>query len=223
MYVDDNSSSELDVTLDGHEYAEQENYDANHDGVHDAVSIDDGHGGHIVYVDTTADGHADEVDIYDAQGHLTETGHYDATSGTWDRDAQLSTHADHAYATSDGKPEDITITTSKGTIDAGVATVDANGDGKLDTATVTQPDGTTILATDITGDGKADILTEFDTKGNVEILHRTGESDWTETEKGHLDANGQYHKDADPGSDQLWTQTPSGLATTIDPATGEWV
>ena len=86
MYIDDGAageSGELRIDVDGHEYAEQENYSYAQDGIVDSVAVDTGDGGHLVYTDSQHDGIADVVTEYDQAGDQTEQAHYDAATGHW--------------------------------------------------------------------------------------------------------------------------------------------
>jgi hypothetical protein len=50
--------------------------------------------------------------------------------------------------------------------------------------------------TDEDGDGEADVVTIIDANGDVTIGQHTGEDEWTDVEKGHVDAQGNYTPDS---------------------------
>ncbi|HEX4704615.1 MAG TPA: hypothetical protein VH352_20980 [Pseudonocardiaceae bacterium] len=195
MYIDDGTAGELRADVNGHEYAEQENYSYADDGVVDSVSVDGGDGGHIVYTDTDHDGTADLVTEYDGHGDEMRQAHYDAATGQW---IDLSADAHQAAAVA---PDTITVDTANGPHDIGPATVDTNNDGRPDTAVVHDANGDTILYTDSHGDGQADVATELTPDGQVVIADHTGPHEWTEVQRGHLDATGGYQLDTESGAE----------------------
>jgi hypothetical protein len=217
VYIDDGTAGELRVDVNGHEYTEQENYSYADDGVVDSVSVDTDDGGHIVYSDTGHTGTADLVTEYDAHDDEVRQAHYDTTTGQW---IDLAADDHLAAATT---PETITVDTANGPHDIGPATIDTNNDGRPDTAIVHDANGDTILYTDSHGDGQADVATELTPDGQVVIADHTGTHQWTEVQRGHLDATGGYQLDTEKGAeftpavgpepandtpdDQHWSQT----------------
>jgi hypothetical protein len=202
VYIDNGDpgdSGELEIELDGHAYTEQENYSFHPDGTLDSVAVDTADGGHLVYTDTDHDGHADLVTQYDADGDRTRSAEYDAATGHWDTtpggDDPSADSAATAAADGHGSAS-ISVDTEDGTRDLGPATVDTNADGTPDTAVVHDANGDLIMYTDTDGDGHADVAVEISPTGEVVIAQHTGDHEWTEVEKGHLDANGGYVKDA---------------------------
>lgn len=236
MYIDDGTASdsgELKIDVDGHEYVEQENFSYDQDNVVDSVAVDTADGGHLVYSDTDHTGTADLVTEFDEQGDEVRAAHYDATTGHWvDEGADAAVPDDTTTGTeagdSGGNGGSITVDTADGPRDIGPATVDTDDDGHPDTAVVHDANGDTVLYTDSHGDGQADVATEITADGHVVIADHTGDHQWTEVERGHLDSAGQYQQDAtasgeftptvgadaqpvnDTADDQHWTDAQSG-------------
>jgi hypothetical protein len=221
VYIDDDTagdSGELNIDVNGHEYVEQENVAYGQDGVHgladgsvvDAVAVDTGDGGHLVYSDGNHDGTADLVTEYDQQGDQTRQAHYDAATGRW-----IDTNADAGS---------ITVDTRGGDMNIGPATVDTNHDGTPDTAVVHDENGDTILYTDSHGTGRADIATELTPDGQVIIADHTGDHEWTRTKHGHLGDNGRYTGDGDaavPFTPAVGADATPADTTTADAAADE--
>lgn len=210
MYIDNGDpgdSGELQIDVDGHEFSEQENYSYTGGGgdnaVMDSYELTEANGDHLVYTDENHDGTADLVTEYDAQGDVTRQAHFE--SGHWvgsgSSDAPTTSPDTGAASTGDGSGTGATIMvdTPTGEHSVGPATVDTNHDGKPDTAVVTDANGDTIMYTDSTGDGQADVATEITPDGHVVIADHTGPGAWTETQTGHLDGNGQYQQDGGAG------------------------
>ncbi|HJP79666.1 MAG TPA: hypothetical protein VJ914_35675 [Pseudonocardiaceae bacterium] len=206
MYIDNGDpgdSGELQIDVDGHEFSEQENYSYTGGEVMDSYELTEANGDHLVYTDEHHDGTADLVTEYDAQGDVTRQAHFE--SGHWvgsgSSDAPATNPDTGAASTGDGSGTGATIMvdTPTGEHSAGPATVDTNHDGKPDTAVVTDANGDTIMYTDSTGDGQADVATEITPDGHVVIADHTGPGTWTETQTGHLDGNGQYQQDGGAG------------------------
>lgn len=216
MYIDNGAADghELKIEVDGHEYTAAETESYHHDGTLDTAEVAGDDGGHVDYTDTDHDGTADLATRYDADGHQIGQSHFDAASGQW---------------TQVGGSGSMTVDTPHGEQNVGPATADTTNSGHNDTAVVTDADGTTWLYTDADGDGKADYSMEIDAKGQVTISEHTGEHQWTEIERGHIDAGGVYQRDgqgfAEFGSDdQSWGGEQQGgqQAVRTDSATGEW-
>jgi hypothetical protein len=220
VYIDDGTagdSGELKIDVDGHEYVEQENFSYDQDDVVDSVAVDTADGGHLVYSDSDHTGTADLVTEFDAQGDELRAAHYDANTGHWvdegvraaDPDDPSDTGAQAGDSGGDGGS--ITVDTADGPKDIGPATVDTDDDGRPDTALVHDANGNTVLYTDSHGDGQADVATEITADGHVVIADATGDGQWTETEQGHIDASGQYQRDAAAGGEftpSLGTDAP---------------
>lgn len=105
-------------------------------------------------------------------------------------------------------PAGIVVDTPQGPSQAGAATVDTTGDGRLDTVVEQRGDGSTLVVTDVDGDGHADYVTEVDRDGGYRSLEHTGEAEWAVVDEGTLGG----------GSGQ---QAASPVVTT-DPRTGGW-
>lgn len=101
---------------------------------------------------------------------------------------------------------DITVETPKGEFDAGQAEYDSDGDGKADTAIVTDDDGTTYAFTDADGDGDADQAVVIEADGDVTVAENKGGDEWEVTETGHLNSDGSYESDKS-GSDAAWAES----------------
>lgn len=254
MYIDDGAageSGELRIDVDGHEYAEQENYSYAQDGIVDSVAVDTGDGGHLVYTDSQHDGIADVVTEYDQAGDQTEQAHYDAATGHWIDVTPGDTPAapvDPTVQPAQGS-DTISVDTTNGPVKVGPATVDTNNDGRPDTAIVHDSHGDTVLYTDSHGTGQADVATEITPDGQVVIADHTADHQWTEVQHGHLDANGKYVDDGTGGTpftppvdapqqpvrdvadDQHWSGWAGAFSETgsaqgvvrIDSATGQWI
>jgi hypothetical protein len=121
------------------------------------------------------------------------------------------------------------------TMDYGTGGYDTDGDGRNDTVLITDPAGSSILLTDVDGDGAADIATEITTEGLVTVSEHTSDSQWTVVERGWLgSAGGTDRADdasvgfASSGSDSAGSASagPGSLpdaVVSIDPTTGEWI
>lgn len=226
MWIDDSGTAtetsdttghggEMEITVDGQNYTAAENLDLDHDGVYDAVRLDNPDGTVTAYVDTDGDGHADEYIHTDAEGNVAEQATYDASTGDW-------VAADGApgggHGTDTAHAGDMVADTPDGIVDVGSATVDSNNDGTGDTVVATDSQGNTLLLTDVDGDGKGDIETVVTPTGETHTYQHTGPGQWTETTAGNGVA-------AD--SDQLWGggsgyQHVEGVAK-IDSTTGQWI
>jgi hypothetical protein len=245
VYIDDGTaddSGELNIDVDGHEYAEQENFSYDHDGMVDSVAVDTADGGQLVYSDGDHDGTADLVTEYDQHGDVTEQAHYDDATGQW-IDTSIDSH-DAGLAATTHETGTVTVDTPAGQVDIGHATVDTNGDGTPDTAVVHDADGDTILYTDSHGTGQADIATELTPDGQVIIANHTGDHEWTQTRHTAIGEDGQLAGDgaaftppvgADAAADEHWDGDRSGWAAAfsntgsaqgvvrIDATTGQWI
>jgi hypothetical protein len=227
VYIDNGDagdSGELKIDVDGHEYTEQENFSTGSDGVLDSYEVDTAAGDHLVYTDTDHDGVADEVTEVDAQGDVTRQAHFDADTGHWvssagsgsDTPGDPRTSAGHS-----GGAETISVDTAHGAVSVGAATVDSNNDGTPDTVVVHDAAGDTVLYTDTNGDGQADVATEITPDGHVITADHTGSGQWTETETGHLDSQGDYHKDGDASGSFDPQVGGAGGASGVDQAADE--
>jgi hypothetical protein len=256
VYIDNGDpgdSGELQIDVDGHEFTEQENYSYSGGEVMDSYELTEANGDHLVYTDEHHTGSADLVTEYDEQGDVLRQAHFE--SGHWvgagSSDAPPANPDTSAASTGDGHGagETIMVDTPAGEHSVGPATVDTNHDGNPDTAVVTDAKGDSIMYTDTTGDGQADVATEITTDGHVVIAEHTGSHTWADTQTGHLDGNGQYHQDGgaggafdpqvgaaptqsnvvDAASDEHWSSDDPVSAFTgrgvvrIDAVTGQWI
>jgi len=220
------SDDVLEVEIDGETYTVEETYDMDEDGANDTAVVETGDGGVVAYADTDHDGTADVAVEYDADGNPVAAAEYDDTTGEWtaadveDLPPATGDGADDA----DGSSTDTTDTTDTDTtgtstdgesitvdmeqdVDAGPATYDTDGDGTNDTAVVTDADGTTYAFTDADGDGVADQAVVIEADGDVTVAEHTGEDEWTTTETGEINAEGEYVPDdtsSSASSDAVW-------------------
>ncbi|TNC26172.1 hypothetical protein [Amycolatopsis alkalitolerans] len=228
MWIDDTGGadttetghdSELEITVDGHTYSAQENFDIDHDGHDDTVQLDNADGTITAYVDTDHDGRADEYVHTDTGGKIVEMARFDSSTGDWVADGQGPGSTD-GTDTQTGQQGDIVVDLPGGTVDVGHATVDSNNDGTADTAVVTDQDGNTRLFTDTNGDGSADVQTVITPDGQSHTYEHTGPGEWTET------AGAPRASGVSGDSDQLWggghDTVVEGVAK-IDSATGQWI
>lgn len=219
---------DLTVEIDGEEYQAEENVDLDGDGQNDTAVVET-EDGYLAFADTDGDGTADVAVEYDENGNPIAGGEYDETTGEWTEEdvASLPTPtgdgADEADgsgtdstdtgstdygddSSSTGGGEDITVDMPGEDVDAGPATYDTDGDGTNDTAVVTDADGTTYAFTDTDGDGQADQAVIIESDGDVTVAEHTGEDEWTTTEEGHIDEQGNYESDTtgSSSSDAVW-------------------
>src|SRR5437588_5815666 len=199
--------------MDGQEYAADETYDYDHDGQLDSAVVDTEDGGHIVYTDTRHTGEADLLTKIDGEGDVVEQARFDANSGQWV--AVPGPHGtDAPEAVNRPGSGEIVVDTPEGGKNAGPATEDTDGDGRPDTAVGQDDKGDTWLYTDTNGDGHAEVAVEITGSGEVTVFQHSGEHQWTESEHGHLDAEGHYTQDkaadsgpVDPADDSIWDET----------------
>lgn len=208
---------DLTVEIDGEEYHAEENYDMDQDGQNDTAVVET-EDGYLAFADTDGDGTADVAVQYDEDGNVVAGAEYDETTGEWheedveslptpsgdgagDADGSGSsdddtTSTDYDDEDSSSSGEDITVDMPGEDVSAGPATYDTDGDGTNDTAVVTDSDGTTYAFTDVDGDGEADQAVVIESDGDVTVAEHTGEDEWTVTEEGHIDEQGNYESDS---------------------------
>jgi hypothetical protein len=194
--------------------------DTNHDGTAD-VAVEFDEDGNIVsgaeYNESTGEWEEGDPDTLPTP---TGDGADDSSGGSPrdssddkddkdDRDEQTSNKDDSD--SDDDSPrgsggEDITVETEKGDFDAGEAEYDMDGDGKNDTAIVTDEDGTTYAFTDEDGDGSADTAVVIEADGDVTVAENKGGDEWEVTEEGHLNPDGTYESEK-AGSDSVWAES----------------
>ncbi|CAM3923089.1 DUF6802 domain-containing protein [Kibdelosporangium persicum] len=221
MYDDadqDNTTSaghgdEMTVTVDGEQYELETEFDLNKDGDNDTAIVTADDGSQVAFTDSDNDGDADVAVELDDKGNVVGAARYDSASGEWvpidPKTGEATTGsggAGHESGAGSGGPasaagEDITVDVPDEAEDmsAGAATVDMNKDGKNDTAVVQSEDGDLYAFTDADGDGEADQMTVIESDGSVTISQHTGEDEWAEVEKGHLDSQGNYVPDTQRG------------------------
>lgn len=141
-----------------------------------------------------------------------------------------------------GVDDHLSVDTPFGPYDAGSATYDTDGDGRNDTVVVTGSVGSSVLFTDIDGDGSADAATEITGQGRVTVSEHVGDGQWTVVEHGRLGADGVDEgtsaraDDSSTGFGSASSGSGSAGATSavaaehrpadpvvsIDPTTGRW-
>lgn len=222
------------VEIDGQQYDAEENYDMDHDGANDTAVVETGDGTSVGFEDSDGDGTADIAVEYDENGDPIAAAEYDESTGEWestdvnslpdpvggdgtddgpsgDDGSNTTPDATDTGATttdtSGSGGEDIHVDMQGGEVDAGPATYDTDGDGTNDTAVVADTDGTTYAFTDTDGDGEADQAVVISADGEVTVAEHTGDAEWTETEHGTIDAQGNYTPDSSSSSsssDAAW-------------------
>ena len=234
--ADTSGQDDLTVEIDGEEYQAEENVDLDGDGQNDTAVVET-EDGYLAFADTDGDGTADVAVEYDADGNPVAGAEYDETTGEWtEEDVEAlptptgggADDADGSSGTTDTTDStdsaddsaDTTATTGGGDIsvdmpgedvDAGPATYDTDGDGTNDTAVVTDADGTTYAFTDADGDGEADQAVIIESDGDVTVAEHTGDDEWTTTEEGHIDSQGNYESEtagapSSSSSDAVWAE-----------------
>lgn len=219
---DTGGQDDLTVEIDGEEYHVEENTDLDGDGANDTAVVET-EDGYLAFADTDGDGTADVAVEYDADGNPVAGAEYDESTGEWaaedveslptptgdgadDADGSGSTDTTDTTDTTDdttdttGGGEEITVDLPGEDVSAGEATYDTDGDGTNDTAVVTDADGTTYAFTDVDGDGEADQAVIIESDGDVTVSEHTGEDEWTTTEEGHIDEQGNYVPDSTTSS-----------------------
>jgi hypothetical protein len=217
------SSGEMQISVEGHEYSAEANFDLDHDGHDDTVRIENADGTFTGYTDVDHDGHADQYLHVDAQGNILESARFDAASGDW-----ISTEAgpgdQHGPDSQTSSSGGIVADMADGDVNVGPATVDTDHDGTNDTAVVQDSDGNTRMFTDVDGDGKADVQTIITPDGESHTFNHTGDGQWTETGTPSGAGNDDHAPSA--AGDHLWggggQQAVEGVAK-IDSATGQWI
>ncbi|HEX6359683.1 DUF6802 family protein [Actinophytocola sp.] len=222
---------DLTVEIDGEEYAAEENYDYDGDGQNDTAVVET-EDGYLAFADTDGDGTADVAVEYDADGNVVGGAEYDESTGEWaaedveslptptgdgadgaDGSGTDSTDAtdttDDSTTETSGDGESMSVDLPGEDVEAGPPTYDTDGDGTNDTSVVTDSDGTTYAFTDVDGDGAADQAVVIESDGDVTVAEHTGDDEWTTTETGHIDEQGNYESDStssSASSDAVWAQ-----------------
>lgn len=94
----------------------------------------------------------------------------------------------------------IVVDTPDGPASAGVASYDTTGDGRPDTAVATTTEGSTVVVTDVDGDGTADYVTEVGRDGTFTSFEHTGEAEWTVVDRGTLGGGPGAAGDPEPAA-----------------------
>ncbi|MBP2321928.1 hypothetical protein JOF56_002313 [Kibdelosporangium banguiense] len=196
-------NDEMTVNVDGEQYSLATEYDVNKDGVNDTAIVQTDDGGQVAYTDSDNDGAADTSIELDDQGNVVGAARYDEGRGEWiPVDPRTGNPADSSTAqntgnetTSSNQEVMVDVPEESEDMSAGTATADMDHDGRNDTAVVQSEDGDLFAFTDTDGDGDADQMTVIESDGNVTISQHTGEDEWAEVERGHLDAQGNYVPD----------------------------
>lgn len=239
MWIDENAGADptadtgaddLAVTVEGQEYSADINMDIDSDGVEDTAVIERPDGSVQAFVDDDSDGDADTYLKLDEHGDVLARAAYDEASGDW-----AATEQDDGAGT--GDTGDISGTrTSAGNMSAdmpsgdvtlGPPTVDTNDDGVADTAVVEDEDGSTLMFTDVDGDGAADVVVVITSSGESTTYEHTGDGEWTPvgdsggTQKDSENAAGD---DTATGTVEGWGESSNvfGVAH-INPSTGQWI
>lgn len=204
---------EMTVTVDGEQYELEADYDMNKDGHNDTAIVQTDDGGQVAFTDSDNDGDADVAVELDDKGNVVGAARYDEARGEWvavdpktgnpsgdgsdDTSGDDGTTAQDTDGENEASGEEILVDVPEEADDmsAGAATVDMDGDGENDTAVVKSEDGDVFAFTDTNGDGEADQMTVIESDGGVTISQHTGEDEWTEVERGHIDAQGNYVPD----------------------------
>ncbi|RSM84575.1 hypothetical protein DMH04_20920 [Kibdelosporangium aridum] len=204
----DNTNSghgdEMTVTVDGEQYELDTEFDLNKDGTNDTAIVTTDDGGQVAFTDSDKDGDADVAVQLDEAGNVVGAARYDEASGEWvpvdpktgEATGQESSNSGAGAPASAAGDIIVDVPDEAEDMSAGAATVDMNHDGKNDTAVVQSEDGDVYAFTDADGDGEADQMTVIESDGSVTISQHTGEDEWAEVEKGHLDSQGNYVPDS---------------------------
>ncbi len=190
------------------------------------------------YTDTTGDGVADTLTEYDSHGEVVGRSTFDAAAGAWREVAPggaaaggetaggtapgdlhemrvepgatpSSTGVDTAPDATGTGSRSIVVDGPGGPADAGVASYDTTGDGVLDTAVATTDAGSTVVVTDVDGDGRADYVTEVGHDGTYTSFEHSGGAEWTVVDSGTLGVEDPGTAPP-PGSNRLAPDTPPG-------------
>jgi Family of unknown function (DUF6802) len=229
------SGADLTVTVEGEEYHTPASVDIDSNGMDDTAIVETDDGA-IEFTDTDADGQADLMTQFDADGDIIGQARFDKTTGDWvhiDDPRDPHTHAPHPTGATGSVTGSMTVDTPHGSTEVGPPTDDTDGDGHPDTIVVTDTDGDTLIFTDADEDGDADYATEITGDGTVTVSehHADGNGtagDWTIIERGHLDEHGAYHQDptiADAVAEEsgwVTSSQPDPAEVRIDPRTGDW-
>jgi hypothetical protein len=186
VHFEDQAAADITVRVGDEDYQADATVDLDADGVDDtAVVAHEGGAGQAV-TDVDGDGRADLLTEFDAHGVTIKEAWYDAATGEW---VDSGSAAGDRPMPGAGR---LGIETPAGTQDLGPAGYDTDGDGVHDTVVVTDPAGSSVLYTDVDGDGCADVATEITRDGRVTVSEHIGDGQWTVVERGRIIPDGSY-------------------------------
>lgn len=185
MHVDDPAAADITVPVGDEEYQADATADHDFDGVDDTALVVHSDGSAQAFTDLDGDGHADLLTELDAHGVSTGEASYDAAAGEWVDSAE-------PHLVGGGGP--LSVETPLGATDLGPPSHDTDGDGVPDTVVVTDPAGSSVLYTDVDGDGSADVATEITNEGRVTVSEHVGDGQWTVVERGQIIPDGSYER-----------------------------
>jgi hypothetical protein len=225
----DESGTDLTVTVEGEDYQAEASVDLDSDGIDDTVIVETDDGS-IAFTDTNADGQADLMTQLDTNGDVIGQARFDEATGDWVQvDPDDADFGDVDEQTAGSGTDPMSVDTPQGQIEVGAPTHDTDADGVNDTIVVQDSAGDTLIFTDADQDGDADFATEITGDGQVTVSENSGDGDWTVIERGHLDEQGQYQRDAltddEAAEESGWISSarePDAAEVRIDPRTGHW-
>lgn len=184
MHVDDQAAADISVRVGDEEFQADATVDHDADGVDDTALVAHDDGSRQEITDVDGDGRADLLTDLDAHGAPVRQAWYDPATGDWVESV--------AAADTVAGPGRLGVETPQGTRDLGPAGYDTDGDGVHDTVVVTGPTGSSVLYTDVDGDGVADVATQITSDGLVTVSEHAGDGQWTVVERGQIVPDGSY-------------------------------
>lgn len=232
MYVDETggteetvTTEEIEVTVDGQEYAAELNVDLDDDGQNDTALIRQEDGTSMAFVDSDGDGEADQYAELDAEGNVITEAVFDEASGNWVSGEPSAAQPDDAEAqTSTDGP--MTAEMPEGRVEVGPATIDTDHDGVPDTAVAQDDQGNTYHFTDTDGDGDADVVVVTGSDGSTQTMEHQGGGNWTEvTPAAGEQLSGFGEGESTPATPEGWGDDSDQLegVAKIDSMTGQWI
>ncbi|MGH3658633.1 MAG: DUF6802 family protein, partial [Micromonosporaceae bacterium] len=194
--------------------------DHDSDGVDDTALVVHADGSAQAFTDADGDGQADLLTELDAHGERTGEACYDAATGEW----VDSSGSVEPRMVGGGGP--LSVETPLGVKDLGPPSHDTDGDGVPDTVVVTDPAGSSVLYTDVDGDGSADVATEITSEGRVTVSEHVGDGQWTVVERGQIIPDGSYERadgradDASAGFDSPGSASSGSASASAGAGTG---
>lgn len=208
MHFEDPAAADITVRVGDEEYQADATVDLDADGVVDTAVVAHEDGSEQAVTDVDGDGYADQVTEFDPHGAPTKEAWFDAASGEW-VDSAGSAEGGRAMVGT-GR---LGVQTPLGTHDLGPADFDTDGDGVHDTVVVTDPAGSSVLYTDVDGDGAADVSTEITSDGRVTVSEHVGDGQWTVVERGQIVPDGSYERTGERADDASLGFGSSGSGT----------